>query len=121
MARKLKYRWLGLYYITNMDLEKSVYKLVELDKVKLDETFAGRRLKGFIKDPNDEQIAPKVEPLHEEEAAEVLEAEWNPDEQIPLGIPDENVDSDGGDRAEEALPYPLAKYISPGRDFVMVV
>ena len=121
MARKLKYRWLGPYHITSVDLEKSIYKLAELDRVKLDETFAGRRLKGFIKDPNNKQIAPEVGPLHEEEAAEVSEVEWNPDEQTPLGVPDKNIDSDGGDRAEEALPHPLAKYIPPGHNFAVVV
>ena len=54
MARKLKYKWLGLYYITNMDLEKSVYKLAELNRVELNKTFAGRRLKEFIKNLNNE-------------------------------------------------------------------
>ena len=54
MARKLKYRWLGPYYITNMDLEKSVYKLIELNRVELNGTFTGWRLKGFIKNLNDE-------------------------------------------------------------------
>ena len=121
VARKLKYRWLGPYHIINMDLKKLIYKLAELDGVELNKTFAGRRLKGFIKNPNDKQIAPKIGPLHKKEAAAVLETERNPDEQTPLGIPDENVDFDGGDRAEEALPYPLAKYIPPGRDFAMVV
>ena len=53
MARKLKYRWLGPYYIINVDLEKLVYKLIELNRVELDKTFVGRRLKGFIKDLND--------------------------------------------------------------------
>ena len=53
MARKLKYKWLGPYCIINMDLEKSVYKLAELDGVELDRIFTGRRLKGFIKDLND--------------------------------------------------------------------
>ena len=59
--------------------------------------------------------------MHEEEAAEVLEVERSLDEQIPLGILNKNVNSDGGDRAEEALPHPLAKYIPPERDFAVVV
>ena len=121
MVRKLKYRWLGPYCITSVDLEKSVYKLIELNGVELNGTFTSRRLKEFIKDLNDEQIAPEVGPLHEEEAAEVLEAERSPDEQTPLKIPDKNIDSDGKDRAEEALPHPLAKYIPPGRDFAVIV
>ena len=121
VARKLKYKWLGPYYITSMDLEKSVYKLIELNGVKLDKTFAGWKLKGFIEDLNDEQITPKTGPLHKEEAVEVSEAERSPDEQTPLGVPNKNVDSDGGDRAEEVLPHPLAKYIPPGRDFAVVV
>ena len=54
MARKLKYKWLGPYYIINIDLEKLIYKLIELNKVKLNKTFAGWRLKGFIKDLNNE-------------------------------------------------------------------
>ena len=53
MARKLKYKWLGPYYIINIDLEKSIYKLIELDGVKLNKTFIGQRLKEFIKDLND--------------------------------------------------------------------
>ena len=54
MARKLKYKWLGPYRITNVDLEKLIYKLIELDRVELDKTFANQKLKGFIKNPNDE-------------------------------------------------------------------
>ena len=53
MARKLKYRWLNPYYIINIDLEKSVYKLIELNKVKLNRIFISQRLKEFIKNPND--------------------------------------------------------------------
>ena len=78
-------------------------------------------MKRFIKDLNDEQITPKIGPLHKEEAMEVSEMERNPDEQTPLGIPDKNVNSNNEDRAEEALPHPLAKYIPPGRDFAVVV
>ena len=54
MARKLKYKWLDPYYITNINLEKSIYKLTELDRVKLNKTFTNWKLKGFIKDLNDE-------------------------------------------------------------------
>ena len=121
MARKLKYKWLNPYYITSVDLEKSIYKLIKLNKVKLNKTFAGQRLKGFIKDLNNKQITSEVRSLYEEEAAEVSKAEWNPNEQTPLEVPDKNVDSDGKDRAEEVLPHSLAKYIPLGRDFAVVV
>ena len=59
--------------------------------------------------------------MHKEEAAEISKAEQSPNEQTPLGVPDKNVNSDGGDRAEEVLPHPLAKYILLGCDFAMVI
>ena len=43
------------------------------------------------------------------------------DEQTPLGVFNKNIDSDGGDRAEEALSHPLAKYIPPEYNFAVVV
>ena len=75
MARKLKYKWLNPYHIISVDLEKLIYKLAELNKIKLNKTFADWKLKGFIKDLNDEQIIFKIGPLHKKEAAEVSEME----------------------------------------------
>ena len=59
--------------------------------------------------------------MYKKEAIKVLKMKQNPDEQTPLEIPNKNVDSNGGDRAEEALPHPLAKYIPPGYDFAVIV
>ncbi len=47
MSRKLAFKWLGLYRITEAVTDKGIYLLKEKDGTPLAGTFAGDRLKKF--------------------------------------------------------------------------
>ncbi len=47
MSRKLAFKWLGPYRISNAVKDKDTYMLEELDGLQLASTFAGDRLKKF--------------------------------------------------------------------------
>ena len=47
MLRKLAFKWLGPYQISNAVKDKGTYMLEELDGLQLAGTFAGNRLKKF--------------------------------------------------------------------------
>ena len=47
MSRKLAFKWLGPYKISNTIKDKDIYMLKKLDGLQLAGTFAGYRLKKF--------------------------------------------------------------------------
>ncbi len=47
MSRKLAFKWLGPYRISDVVKDKGMYMLEELDGSQLAGTFAGNRLKTF--------------------------------------------------------------------------
>ena len=60
----MKYKWLGSYNVTKADLEKSVFKLAELNRVDLEGIFTGRKLKRFVEDFDNNQKTPERDPLY---------------------------------------------------------
>jgi hypothetical protein len=51
-SSKLYYKWLGLYRIAKVEVDKATYILEEIDRTLLSRTFIRSRLKGFIKREN---------------------------------------------------------------------
>ncbi len=47
MFKKLNYRWIGLYRITESDFFKEIYRVSELDGAVLRGMYVGNRLKYF--------------------------------------------------------------------------
>jgi hypothetical protein len=69
-ARKLAYKWLGPYRIRTAVSEKGTYILEEFDGTKLPRTYAGNRLKKFIKREGFYELVMLAENLEAEEGEE---------------------------------------------------
>ena len=107
----MKYRWLNLYNVTKADLEKSVFKLAELNGVNLEGAFISRRLKRFVKDSDNNQRTPEKGPLYKKKKLDTSGEESDQSEQIPLEmtIEEDNKGCLGGSGDQTTLlSHPLA-------------
>ena len=97
----MKYRWLNPYNITKVDLKKSIFKLTELNRVNLEETFVNKRLKKFVEDSDNNQRTLEKGPLYEEKKLNTSREESDQGEQTPLEVTikedDEGCLGDSGD------------------------
>ena len=97
---------------------------MELDRVNLKEIFAGRKLKKFMEDFDNNQKTPEKGPLYKEEELDTSGEESDQGEQTPLKMTVRE-DSEGclGGNGDQIilLPYPLARYMLSGRDFAVII
>ena len=120
----MKYKWLGPYSVTEANLKKSIFKLAELDGVNLEGIFAGRKLKRFTKNFDNNQRTPKKGPLYKKKELDTSEEKSDQSKQTPLKMTIEKNNEGclkGNNNQTTLLPYPLAKYVSPGRDFAVII
>jgi hypothetical protein len=69
-AEKLVYKWSGPYHIRTVISEKGTYILEEFDSTKLPGTYAGNRLKKFVKREGFYEPVVLAEDLKAEESEE---------------------------------------------------
>ena len=89
--RKLAYKWYGPYRIKTVVPEKGTYTLEELDGTLLPGTFAGNRLKKFVKRKGIYEPEVLADDLNEGSEEERKEEESEEDEQLRNGDPFEIV------------------------------
>ena len=80
-AKKLVYKWSGPYRIRTAVLEKGTYILEEFDGTRLPGTYAGNRLKKFVKRKGFYEPVVLVEDLEAEESEGQEENEVLPEEE----------------------------------------
>jgi hypothetical protein len=80
-ARKLVYKWSGPYRIRTAVLEKGTYILEEFDGTRLPRTYAGNRLKKFVKREGFYEPVVLVEDPEAEESEGQEENEVLPEEE----------------------------------------